>query len=203
MDKIILIGGSPTAGKSYTARKLAESLNLPWISTDTVCEQMKKIVEGKDYPGLFKFAEATSEMALEYLSEKSAQEVVDDQNAESVDVWKGVKALIETDFVWGSFVVEGAAILPHLVKDLSLEDKEIKTIFLVNDSVERVRKTIYTRGLWDDADKYSDDVKEKEVEWVAAFDEHITKEINKYGFPMIKVGDHEDCVGQIKQSLNL
>lgn len=198
MDKIILIGGSPTVGKSYTARKIAESLKLPWISTDTIREQMRKIVRKEDYPNLFFFSEATPEMAVDYLSKHSTKEIVKHENDESIDVWKGVKALIETDSVWESFIVEGVAILPHLVKKLQIKNKEIKVIFLVDDDIERVRKTIFTRGLWDDADKYSDDVKEKEVEWVMAFNRYIIKEAKKHNLPIAKIGDRKEYIGQIK-----
>ena len=67
-DKVILIGGSPTAGKSYTARKIAEELNLPWISTDTIREQMRGIVREEDYPNLFSHNEATAEMGVDFLN---------------------------------------------------------------------------------------------------------------------------------------
>ena len=44
MNKVILIGGAPTVGKSYLGRKLAEELKLPWISTDTIREMMRKLI---------------------------------------------------------------------------------------------------------------------------------------------------------------
>lgn len=199
MNKIILIGGSPTAGKSYTARKIAESLKLPWISTDTIRGQMRKIVKKEDFPKLFFYSEATPEMAVEYLSKNSAEKIVKHVNDESMDVWKSVKSLIETDYAWGSFIIEGVAILPHLVEKLSIKNKDIKVIFLVDDDEERVRKTIFTRGLWDDADKYSDSVKEKEVEWVMAFNKYITKEAKKYNFPIINIGDRKKYINQVKE----
>ena len=199
MNKIILIGGSPTAGKSYTARKVAESLKLPWISTDTIREQMRKIVREKDFPNLFIHSEATPDMAVDFLSKKSAKEIVKHQNDESLDVWKGVSALIKTDYVWGNFIIEGVAVLPNLVKKLSVKNKEIKVVFLVDDDVERVRKIIFTRGLWDDAEKYTDSVKEKEVEWVIEFNNYIIKESKKYGFPVVKIGDRKNYIDKIKE----
>lgn len=199
MNKIILIGGSPTAGKSFTARKIAESLKLPWISTDTIREQMRKIVSKKDFPNLFTHSEATPDMAVDFLSNKSAKEIVKHQNDESLDVWKGVSALIETDYVWGDFIIEGVAILPNLVKKLSVKNTDIKVVFLVDDNVKRIRKTIFTRGLWDDADKYSDDVKEKEVEWVIEFNNYIIRESKKYGFPVVKIGDRKQYINEIKE----
>lgn len=41
--------------------------------------------------------------------------------------------------------------------------------------------------LWDDAEKYPDDVKEKEVEWVIEFNNFIKRESKKYRLPVISV----------------
>src|SRR3989344_1069370 len=188
MGKIILIGGSPTAGKSYAARKIAEELKLPWISTDTVRE--------KDYPVLFYHHKATPEMGVEFLKKNSAKKIVEIVNKEGEDVWKGVKALIETDYVWSSYIIEGIAIIPNLIHNL-VKKKKIKAVFLIDENIDRVRKTVFTRGLWDEARKYPDSVKEKEVEWVIEFNEFIKKEAKKYGFPVVSV-DRRDYIKKIK-----
>lgn len=138
-------------------------------------------------------------MAVDFLSNNSAKKIVRHQNNESLDVWKGVEDLIRSDYVWGDFIIEGVAILPHLVKNLSVENKTIKTVFLMENNIERVRKTIFTRGLWDDADKYPDDVKEKEVEWVNEFNSYIIKESKKYGFPVVKIGDQKKYIDKVKK----
>lgn len=177
MNKIILIGGSPTAGKSYTARKLAEELKLPWISTDTIREQMRWIVRKEDYPDLFYHSDASPDKAVEFLTHNTAQEIVEHQNKESADVWKGVRGFIESDYSWGNFIVEGVAILPKFVASQEWKiKKEIKAFFLIDEDKNRVRNIISTRGLWDDADKYSDSVKEKEVEWIFDFNNYIKEE---------------------------
>lgn len=197
-NRIILIGGSPAAGKSYVARKLAEDLKLPWISTDTVREQMRKIVRKEDYPALFFHSGAKSDMAVEFLTHKSEEDIVKHQNDESLEVWKGVKALIETDYVWGSFIVEGVAILPRQVHEIMLINKKVKSFFLIDENKERVRDIIFTRGLWDDADKYLDSVKEKEVEWVFAFNNWIKDEAKNYNLPIISIEDYNTAFKEIK-----
>ncbi len=199
MNKIVLIGGAPTAGKSYTARKIAESLKMPWISTDTIREQMRKLVRKEDYPLLFRFHGNPARMAVKILNNNTAKEMVVRQNEESMDVWKGVKAMIETDYTWDSFIIEGVAILPKLVSGLRLKDRSVKAIFLVDEDLERVRKTIYTKGLWNDADKYPDSVKEREVEWVAAFNEYIKREAKKYNFPVVSMGNRDDYLDEVKR----
>src|SRR3989338_5436432 len=203
ISKIILIGGSPTAGKSYNARRLAEDLKLPWISTDTVREQMRKIVRKEDYPALFFYSGATAEMAVEFLTHKSAEDIVGHQNDESAEVWKGVRALIETDYVWQSFIVEGVAILPQQVHEIMLINKKVKSFFLIDENKDRVRDIIFTRGLWVDADKYPDSVKEKEVEWVFAFNDWIKDEAGKYNLPVINIGTREKLFEEVKSILDI
>lgn len=198
MRKLILIGGSPTAGKSYITKKLTEELRLPWISTDTIREHMRQLVDKKKFPALFLHHKTTPEMGVEFLTTNSAKEIVGIVNQESKDVWKGVKALIETDYTWDTVIIEGCAILPKFIKDLPKEI-EIKTIFLIDEDKERTRKSIFERGLWDSARKYPDSVKEKEVEWVMDFNEYIKKEAKKYGFPVVVVGNRKDYFSEIKK----
>ncbi len=202
MEKIILIGGSPTAGKSYTARRIAEDLKLPWISTDTIREQMRKLVGKKDYPSLFLHADSTSEMGVDFLNNNSPNEIVEIVNKEGEDVWKGVKALIETDYVWGSYIIEGVAIIPKLVLEFAKKNKNVNVLFLVDEDINRVRDTIFTRGLWNEAKTYPDDVKEKEVEWVIEFNEYIKKEAKKYGFPVVNVGNRMDYINEVKKLID-
>jgi 2-phosphoglycerate kinase len=201
MDRVILIGGAPTVGKSYLARKIAEELDLPWISTDTVREQMRQVVRKEDYPHLFIHANATAETAVEFLTHNTAKEIVDHQNKESLEVWKGVEALINTDYVWGSFVVEGVAVLPSLISELKA-GKKIKSIFLVDEDIERIKETIYTRGLWDDANKYPDSVKEKEVEWVLEFNNYIKQECQRTNLPVVYIHDRVSYINEVKSLIN-
>lgn len=202
MKQIILIGGAPTVGKSYLSRKIAEDLKLPWISTDTIREQMRKIVRKEDYPDLFTHAEATSELAVEFLTHNSAKEIVEDQNKESKEVWKGVKALIETDYVWKSFIIEGVAILPSSVVNLKI-DKKVTSLFLIDENILRIKEVIYKRGLWDAADKYPDEVKEKEVEWVIEFNKYIKGECKKYNLPLIYIKDRNSYIEEVLSLLRL
>ncbi len=196
MNKIVLIGGAPTLGKSFIARKIANELGLPWISTDTIREQMRLIVRREDYSDLFSFSDSTSKMAIKFLNENSSSEIVFKQNKESENVWKGVKAIIETDYVWESFIIEGIALLPKCIKELKTE-KKIIAVFLTSNNLNKIRKVIFTRGLWDDADKYPDTVKEKEVEWVVAYNNWIISEAEKYNFQLINI-DNENYYEKIK-----
>jgi 2-phosphoglycerate kinase len=181
MNKIILIGGAPTVGKSFIAQKLSEELGIPWISTDDIREKVKSdnVQEKDKYPKLFYFHNAVAE---EYLQNNSAEQIVVDQNLESHEIWSDIEKFILSNAENSAYIIEGVAILPELVQKSFGSNKNVKAIFILNNDAERIRKIVFERGLWDDADKYSDSVKEKEVEWVLAFNEWLRDEVEKYGF---------------------
>lgn len=196
MENIILIGGAPTAGKSFVTRKLSEELSMPWISTDAIREVMRQIVRKKDYPELFYYSNHHT-TAEKYLTKHTPDQIVMHQNKESVEVWKGIRALIDTDYNWKSFIVEGIAILPNLVARFYKKDKMIKPIFLVNSDREWIRKVVFTRGLWDDAWKYPDSVKEKEVEWALKLNAWIKKEAKKYKYPIYEIKNNKISIPRL------
>lgn len=198
IEKVILIGGAPTVGKSYTTREISRRLNLPWISTDTIRAQMRKIVSKEHFPNLFKFSEPTVDMGIRYLSNNTAEQIVDDQNRESLDVWKGIKALIDTDFVWRSFIIEGVAIIPKFVKNFTKKQENVISIFLVDNNKKHIEETIYNRGLWDTTDKYPKEMKKKEVEWVMSFNGWLKKEAKRYGLEIVEVGDRKKYLYKIE-----
>jgi 2-phosphoglycerate kinase len=197
MNKIILIGGAPTVGKSFLAARLSKKLGIPWISTDGIREIMRGIVQKKDYPRLF--ANFPPMKAEKYLRRYTPKEIVANQIRESIDVWKGVRALIATDYVWHSFIVEGIAILPAFVRRTFGRDKRIKPVFLLNDDRKMIEKVVYTRGLYDDANTYSDKVKSIEVEWTILFNAWLEKEARKYGYPIFRITKSNYPLNEIKK----
>lgn len=202
MKKIVMIGGAPTNGKSFIARRLAEELKLPWISTDTIREVMRKLVDKGQYRELFKFADSKV-TAEDYLSTHRPKEIVESQNNESAQVWLGVEAFLDTDYVWGNFIVEGVAVIPELVSKIESNDQYvIYPVFLVDKDVNRVRKVVYTRGLWDEASTYSDDVKEVEVEWAMLFGKYIEKQCNRFGYKTYEIINREEFIVNLVEEID-
>lgn len=144
MDKqqIILIGGAPTVGKSKMAQRLSAHLNIPWISTDQIREVMKGVLREEDYPALFRNKNISGE---EFLNKYSTSEIVDREIEEAKETWNGVGAFIKDPYPWKSFIVEGVAILPHLVARDFKETPNIQSIFLVDENADRIRCTKSTR----------------------------------------------------------
>lgn len=186
--RIILIGGAPTVGKTYLAKKLGKEFKIPWISTDTIRDQLRETVENKgDFPNLFNFERRELLNMIKYLKESSPEKIVDDTNLENSEVWRGVVEFINEGSLGNSYIIEGMALTPKEVYELSQINKNIKPIFLLEHNTARLRDVIYTRGLWDAAFKYPDTVKEKEYEWVKLFNSWIESECLKYQLPIIEV----------------
>jgi len=196
--EIILIGGAPTVGKTSIAKLLSKHLDIPWISTDMIRQIMRGTVKLEDYLNLLKYKNYSAE---EYLNKFSVEEIIQNQNAESEEVWSGVKMLINNSYPWKSFIIEGVAILPHLVKKDFDKFENIKTIFLIDEDADRIKDVVWKRGLWGAAKTYSDDLKSKEVKWAKAFGIKLKKEAEKYGYPCIEVRKDDSDLDLIIKAL--
>lgn len=197
IPRIILIGGAPTVGKSFLAKRIGKDLKVPWISTDTIRQNMWKTVSRReDYPHLFSFKDRE---ALPYLSSRTPEEIVDDQNLENIQVWKGIEDFIAEGSLGHSYIIEGIAILPKQAAALMKKDPRIRTIFLIDHNADWLRDVIYTRGLWDDAFKYPDSVKDKELQWVILFNSWIESECALHKLPTVeKTTGSDDYIAKVK-----
>lgn len=186
--EIIFIGGAPTMGKTTLAASVAQHLGVPLISTDLIRDEMRTKISRAELPRLFD--PEGYDTAEKYLNKFSAEEIVALEMDQGEAVWPEIKKLIaqSTD----GLVIEGISILPHLIAADFSDSKNIKAIFLGDSDLERMRHIIYTRGIWDDANTYSDDVKAKELEWAQLFNEKIKIEVQKYNFPWIDVEKNEN-----------
>jgi 2-phosphoglycerate kinase len=183
--RIILIGGMPTVGKSTIAEGLARHFNLPWISTDQIRTVMKSVADRAIYPELFNASDYSAE---DFLTKYTAEEIADMEFRQGAETWIGIQHFINNDWTWrNGVVIEGVDILPNLVKQSFDRNQDIKAVFLSDSNEYRITQVVYSRGLFDDADKYSDAVKMKEVEWVKIFDDMIRADALEAGYPIVDI----------------
>ena len=137
-----------------------------------------------------------------FLTKFSANEIAQMEMEQGDASWIGVKKLIDDDYTWKEgFIVEGVNILPRLVARDFGDRSNIKAVFLTVQDHNFVREVIYNRGLFDDASKYSDDVKEKEVEWTLLFDHMLQEEAKKYNFPIVNLSMDQSDLEHILEAL--
>lgn len=198
---IYLIGGMPTSGKSTIAQGLSDYLHTPWISTDQIREVMRVIADRNQHPKLFMPEGYTAER---FLTEYDAQQIVNIEFEQGEATWPGVSKLIVNNNTWHQgFVIEGVAILPHLIERDYRDNPNVKPVFIGDENEDRVRNVVYTRGLWGDAKTYSDDVKEREVEWAISFSKILKQEAEKNGYPWVEVEKNADDLNKVLQALGL
>lgn len=186
--RLIFIGGAPTTGKTTIAHALSQELSLPWASTDQIRSTLQSVANKKEYPALFNAAGYDAER---FLTELSAEKIVQMEMDQAEETWIGVKAFTG-DWSWKEGgIIEGVGVLPRLVYETYKDDTDVTAIFLMDHDEDRMRNVVYTRGIWGHAHTYSDGVKEKEVEWAKLFGDKLKAEAEQYGFHWVEV--HKDA----------
>lgn len=199
VKKIILIGGAPTTGKSTIAKKLAQHLELPWISTDQLRAVVKPYAYKNEYPELLHSENLTAE---QFLSKYTPQEVCDKEFAQARDVWPGIKALLAHDAWSDGCVIEGVNIVPKLMVEDYPNKEHVTSLFLLDLNEERMREVVYTRGLYAKANTYSDGVKPLEVEWAMLFAKKLKLEAIKYKQPWVEMSKTEEDFQRVLQAID-
>jgi 2-phosphoglycerate kinase len=198
---IILIGGAPTTGKSTVAGGLAARLNLPWISTDRVRAIMRKATTPEASPGLYL---PQGHDVEKFFANFTTEQIVEREMVQGEIVWSGVKELIDdTKFTWKEgFICEGVGILPHLVARDFGDDPTVTALFLCDTNVDNIRQAVFTRGLWDIEHPYTDNVKEKEVEWVTLYAQQLELEAKQFGYPWLCIGKTKDDLAAVLATID-
>ena len=173
VPKIILIGGPQATGKTTLAKALSLRLNMPWISTD----QIRRIC-GVDPKG---------------------KEVLSEEIEDNEEVWKGVERFIRSPFPWDAAIVEGVAILPHLVASL---DIKVSPVFIIDTDEKRIAETIYQRSLLPWIRTKTEEQQKKKVAYIIEHNDFIKKEAQKYNFPIIEVSKSNKDIERVMELLN-
>lgn len=199
-QKFYLIGGAPTSGKSFMAKKIAKYLGLPFISTDQLREIVKPYGDKARFPHLYQASLLTAE---EFLTRYSPQEIAEMEYAQGADVLPAIRGIIKNDNDWErGCVIEGVNILPDLVGQLEPGPaKQISSVFLVDLDKARLRDIVFKRGVYGHAHEYSDDVKPVEVEWVHLFATMIEQKAKAHSMPVIHVSKKPEDFDRVLSAL--
>ncbi|TXG76225.1 hypothetical protein E6P97_03865 [Patescibacteria group bacterium] len=181
MDKVILIGGAPGAGKSTLAKEIALARGVNWISTDQIRTIMQKAANKELNPDLF----------IDANTGKSAKESTELELKKAKAVWKGVAEFIEHNNPWEGCVIEGTAILPHLVaRDLN-DRPDVLSVFVVQ-SEKTIKQVIAERSKNPWINTKTLEQQEKKVEQTVLFGSFIKQEANRHGFMLYELSGFAD-----------
>jgi len=201
-----LIGGAPTVGKSTVAAALAAHLGLPWISTDQIRDIMRTVASRREHPKLFNPEDPSGVPydAEGFHNAFTAEQIVEIEIGQGEAAWAGILAVIERDYTWPQgFVIEGVNLLPHLIARDIPADASVRALFVAEADPGRMREVVFTRGIWDDAKRYPDAVKEKELAWILRYDALLREQALAHGFPVVALRKDDRDVGRILEALKL
>ena len=134
--RVILIGGSPTSGKSTVARSMADQLGFSVIATDDIGAAARGVTGPAVAPDLFAMQ---ADDYREYYISHSVEELLEHAQRSHRALWPAIKSVIHEHATWASpSIVEGWALLPDLVR--ALDFGRIAAVWIeVPDSVLEAR----------------------------------------------------------------
>lgn len=185
--KCYLIGGAPLSGKTTLSNLWAAKHQATQISTDSIREWMWRLTRAEDYPRLF--ARRGMEVEEFFRTYNDPKDVMQGQVEQGKDVEKGIEAFLGCDLTIERLVIEGIAVTPEFALRLQKDrpDIQFEATFLFDDNVERISKRIHERGLWGPKDTYPDYIKDKEVDWVVAYNKFYEAEAKKHNCTLLHI----------------
>lgn len=192
MTKNILIGGAPGTGKTTIARQLADQLHIAWISTDQIREIVRAATNKELSPELF--AETNG---------KNPEQTLQLEIKRAESIWPGIVALLNHHYPWDGCIIEGIAILPHLVARDFKDNVNISALFLIQDDMAVIKKIVYERSLQPWIKTKTPEQQAGRVEQVLLWNKYLQLESKKYNYPCINLLSPEENVSKILDAVHL
>ncbi len=192
ISKLHVIGGAPLTGKTTLAAGITEPQHAIMLSTDNIRTWMQSICSPADFPHLFSSHNLSAEQYYQKFStaESALQEEID----QGRDVGVGVIELLSIqNLPWDHVVLEGIAVTPEFVSVLAekLPEVDCEATFLYDNDFDRIKRRVYGRGLWSEANAYSDTIKPIEVEWTILYNEWYREQVRRFRFEITPVKENQ------------
>jgi len=146
MSKIILIGGTPRAGKTTLAQKISKELSIPWISADVLGAVARTYVSEDKIDSLFpvnKIRKETGGGNDDLYNTYSGEEIASFYLKQGETVEKAISVFVEYAIHEGwDYIIEGHQVAPKVISELAKEYPEVESVILVNtDSNEMLARS--------------------------------------------------------------
>ena len=139
----VFIGGTPNAGKSTLAKKIAEKYNMIYLDLDILREQIWQDPELRYWEDFF----SEKDEAL-YWKETSFSVHWGNIHKQSEFFWPIFLRKIQEELLRGPVIFEAVNILPHLAKATGFSG-----VFLIADSLEQIYERNKIRPRWGETEE--------------------------------------------------
>lgn len=194
---IYLIGGAPKCGKTTLAKKLANEIDIPWLSTDTLQNVIKPYLSKEELVKAFPSSNQNCENNDEKYLKYSVDEIVTAYQKQAktsyaaIDMFTICEITNEHDYT-----IEGYQITPELAKiliDKYGQDK-VKAVFLTKSDKQQLVENFEKSNTNNDwilrRTKDRKTIFPKIAEMISEYSKYFEVEANKYDFRIYNMDKH-------------
>lgn len=185
--KYVFIGGIPTAGKSFLAKKIADKIGAIYVEIDLLREEMLKDPKLKPWVNWY-----TNQDEEEYFKKTDNDLGWTHLKNQSEAYWQTIEKKVNQIKKTGKKAIfEGYNLLPHLVSKYF----DFDGIYLGAPKPEEILRRIKMKKRWGEEDK----LHKMEVKFfIECFDYNFKKDAKKHGYKCFS-----DSIGAEKEILKL
>lgn len=205
---IYFIGGPPKCGKTTLAKRLAQELQIPWISTDTLQNIVWAYTPKENHSALFPHNYLRGESNDEFYSEHSPQQIVENYIVQGKTTYDAISMMAETYLAdKDDFIVEGYQVTPEIVDRIFKEfgEKHVRAVFLVKYDVQKFIQDIHkstTPNDWIIRKTEDEATYGRIAKMIAEYSHYFEDEARKYEFKIFNMdNDFEKQLGAIQKDL--
>lgn len=201
---IYLIGGPPKCGKTTLAKNLSSTLQIPWVSTDTLQNVIKPYVDKGDLANKFPVSGQKSKDNDEKYSKYSIPEIVDAYRTQARTVYSAIDMFVLCEITDSNdFIIEGYHIEPELAAEMNSKYPEkIKSIILIKSDPEKLVRDMQkstTPNDWIITKTNQAVTYGKIAGMISAYGNYVSDESKKFDLKVMNMDNNFD--DQIKEAI--
>lgn len=187
MPRIYIVGGAPRTGKSIIARRLMNSLSVPWVSTDAFRAVAQRMSPPEERAIKFPFGGFTS---ADQLNDMAIKQMLEWQITEGESLHLFLRSFIDYQLgVLDNYIIEGVHFLPEHVRQFldSNEHNDIKAVFIVSTNIDEQLKSMRKNtSHFDWLTNASDETFLSVAKFVTEYGKWLKAECQKYQLPYVE-----------------
>lgn len=190
---VYLIGGPPKCGKTTLAKTLSKTLNIPWMSSDTLENIVWAYTPKERHPALFTHSYLRGESNDEFYAHHTAEAIVHGYVEQSKATYDAISMMAETYLTdEDNFIVEGYQVTPEIVSRIlkKFGGEHIRAAFLLKRDEEKMLHDFHkstTPNDWILRKTKEEATYVKIAHMIAVYSDYIEQEAKKYELPVFEM----------------
>jgi len=209
MTKLILIGGTPRAGKTTLAQKISQKLSIPWVSADALGAIARIYTSDnkvEDIFPLYRIRKETGGGNDDLYGTYSTEEIVSSYLHQGETIEKAISVFVDYTVHEGwDYVIEGYQVTPKILSELTKKYPEVEAVVLINtNSNETLKrsKASEVQSDWVRDKTTSEETLEKIGHMISHYSGVLSEQCNEYGVKVVDMNENfEEKFDELFQEL--